>query len=528
MKLKRAIIDDIAYAYIDVFNKEDISIDHSKLVFNVKTYSKLKKNTGEEAWDILFRIPNDFLDTFSREEKVELAQLYVNMREGIDNISGPSDLGVFKQNARRAIAELFAKYNLADRATTFVRNCKDIFMPDFQKIGISAHHTEDKTFNKEECIQLISLSVVCKLLSPIFGHIIEFVSNSNMDNKLKETHAVAIMRDVVHENYEMIENKINRYIASSVNSKKSDDKDHTKSFNGNSNTTLSLNCYALLLTKNFVNIDLLTRDIAVEVFNLVTSRSGNTVNSEKRKAVVQTRLTPDNFSADAESNRSMLETESFASKDDVDVPILVKMSARTTIGNLIEENNIPKEAFDEAVVFYNNNSFPETPLNKYVISTFLGHKIGGAHGIDMLYFNDYARLVAYTQLYMVLLSKKYPEKISRALIHSLTLRVHGTKTETDLVDHRIQNMGGASAAYKQCESMFLYSVGDVSWNSSLTKIIEHLTGNVHNYNTAPSILDMMGNKETNGAVFKYDDTILANLFDFIFYSLQASGQQVKE
>jgi hypothetical protein len=534
VRIRRLLIDEVSYAYLDISNvkEPDVrSIDPNTLVFNMKTYSNLKASKGEVPWIQLYKTVNHFFQELSSHEQIRIARFYSNTHKKISNINNNDELIVFEKEASKELAQIFKDLDLANRITDFVKYQEDLLIPDLKHKGDeleSAHHTKSMTFFYSEYMYCITISTICKMLSPIFGHMSNFITNSDIDNRLKDLHAASIISDLLQDNFPNMIAKIFNYVENGIGNNKKEN-DHTLSYHGNTKITLTILSYATILTKNFVNIDLYNKNIISDMYHCIDSKASNTINSNSRKSIVKMRMRPEDMKDDSESNKSRLETESYVSIAPIEVPLLVNLTTSLTIDNLLNEYGLSKKEFDENNTFYLNSPFTISPINMYIICTFIGHRIGGAHGISMLKYEQYSELLTFTQMYICNLNKHISEQsntddlIGTDIIHCLSTTDHGIKTTQTIIDNKIQIMANGSRAYRNCAELFPYAVGNVSWDSSLEKMVEYLTTRVHKYNTAPNICASLGIDDINNKELEYNELIMSNIFQFIYHSLKLVG-----
>lgn len=533
MRIRRMVIDEISYAYLDISNvkESDVqSIDPNTLIFNMKTYSNLKAGKGEIPWIQLYKVVNRFFQELTSHEQIRIARFYSNVHKQLDNIEHMDQLVIFEENTSKELAQLFKDLDLSKRILNFVTFQEEIHIPELKHKGDeleSAHHTRSMTFFHQDYLYCIAVSTICKMLSPIFGHISNFITNSDIDNRLKDLHAVRILADLLNQDFPKITEKIFNYIENNIGSGRKEN-DHTLSYHGNTKITLTILCYGTILTKNFVN-NLYDKSLISDMYHCINSKASNTINSNSRKSIVRMRIRPEDMKDDSESNKSRLETESYVSIAPIETPTLVNLTTKLVARRLLDQYGLSASEFKENCNFYMHSPFAISPINMYVICTFLGHKIGGACGVSMLNYELYTELLVIVQMYICKLNqsivqdKVLDDPIGTDIIHCLSATDHGIKSSMSIIDNKIQIMAGSSRAYRNCAELFPYAVGSVSWDSSLDKMIEYLTTRAHKYNTAPDIYEALSQDNANNRVLEYNELIMSNIFQFIYYSLNLVG-----
>lgn len=523
--IKKVVDQDTSSPRTKAFIAMDLprsKFDHpdERLTFRVNTYTKLKYNSKDDGWKNIFRPINKFLETLTEEESIILGEMFVDIHtiftDEFTNINNIIDITGKISNIVQVASD---KIKLAEKIQQYVITAK-IPIPDLGYAGKKAHHSKEMTFDYEEYIGLTAIVFICKLFCPIFGELI-YITKGVLDNSLKETHCITILKLLIGNNFFSISQKFYNYLSSLITPRKP--ITHTSAFNGYTYDKFALNIYASMLVKKFVNVDIYQRDGNLITYSVTCIRNTMTSldsNMKKKNSVMERK--PPGETGEEEGNSSRLETESFPSRAPVDTPILVKISVERAIRMTIDEYNINQDAYETAVDYYLANPSPITDVNKYLISTFMGHRIGGAYGINMLDASVYMKLIAFTQLYM------YNIGLYK-LIHALSIiPTDKVKEEFEFVDTKIHMDKGAGYAYRNCKKMFTYNIGNTSWDSKAKDITNFITGRIHLFNTADSIWQLLEEDNCNNRKYTYDEHVIQDMFSFIEHILRNDFQMTEE
>jgi len=498
-------------------------VSDEQLTFRITTYNKLAYIQKDQHYGYMFNPVNSLLATLSVDEQKTIGMMFAKAHDLIDSMDTIGDLTKTTEKISRVVYNAFKDTGLSEKIREYVRGSK-IPIPALEGIGDQPHHTDEKTFYHNDYIQLTAIVFVCKLLCPIFGELI-FVTKGDLDNNLKEIHCIPIMRDLLGNDFEYISNKLSRYLTMNCEQwvKRSNNQNNmslTNAFSGFTTDQFGLYVYASILVKKFVNVDLYgtSGDIVVYIFSCAKNTVGNHMLNIKNKNRVLPRILPNDNTVVVDGNDSNMEAESVVSSATADVPILTIFAVEHAIKDMLGEYELDIQAYESAVKFYHNNIVPATDLNTYILCTFVGHRIAGAMGIELLPADIYSKLLAVTQLYMLKLNMV-------DVAHAMTMMSTNTlKTEYSKIDTTIEMSMGASFSYKNLKRMFPYKIGHMAWDTKAEKICSDIITKVHTYNTAPVMWDMIGQENINNSVWQYDERILKDIFEFINHVLNAQEE----
>jgi len=517
-----------ALAFIDMqgldINTTTETFPEDLLVFNIKTYNKLDYKENMVHWKV-FNIVNEFLDTLSQDDLIELGRLYGRigyiLKHEFKDIAMIADI---TNRINSMVWETFSKTQLSSKLEQFVSD-SNIPFPDLKDIGNRPQDNPETTFYYHEYVKLTTIVIICKMFFPIFGEIIS-ITKKALDNTLKETHCITILKDVLANDFGPLTYKLQQYIYNAIARTSNGSPKHTltAAFNGYTVDRFTLYIYASTLVKKFVNVDLFKPDgnIMTYVMSCVRGTIESITSNMSKSNSVMERENPQEFSSSGEGNMSRMETESYSTKSTVDIPVITKIGTELMINRFITELNIDKKVFNAAIAYHKSHPIPVTCINKYVLATMFGHRIGGAYGINLLNANIYTKLVILTQLYAISIN-------NLDIVHTLSIApTDSIKTKYSIVDSRIKMDKGAGFAYRNCKAMFPYAIGNITWDSKAKEILDYIITKIHVYNTAPVIWEMLNQEEKNSEIFTYQENVVTCIIEFINYVLNQVGQKNRE
>lgn len=537
MKIERKILDetgtDVAVAHINLqLEYGDHDRPHTKeeiLNFLMTTYSKLGARHGEDNWDIFFKPANDFLAQLSAEDQYALHDFYLACRRTNSAIQGEAVTAEFikdiiVRDLADHAAEMVQKTDIPAKAVQFVMG-SDLQFPDLSNVGNRPHDTTALTFRLPEYQIITAMSVLCKVMSPVWG---DFVARTQpyIDTINKEMHCLITMLPILeHQSFQEVYEKLRGYMKNSIKT------DFNRKENANKNNNYDLGftlknagfsderfekyVEGMLFVKklalydpNKIDCDVM-KYIAVNIqatINTAVTHLGKSSNTMVRKE--QTR----SASEGERDGVTQLESESRVSRVSADVPVLARHGTDKAVARLLEKLNIPKKSFKETVAFYNRNIIQMSPYARTIMSSIMGQYIGGAQSIQYLTAQSAIRLASLTQLHMAM---HWPPQ----LVHMLTATYPATPKEevASAADGRILMNYETSREYKQCVNAVPYLLGpNKSIKAQITANVEFVTKYHHFYNTAEAVADFMDEApQTQGTPLVYDEFIIQQLCGLI-------------
>ena len=509
------VVCKLDYEGIDLQRNDDIAKDPDAACFLIETYKKLSTENpipGEDPWDAAFGPVNMILSVMEEKDQRAFVNFFIDAKVLINSsfVETSEQLDRLTKKLESSFYYLDREIKLREYLNTFVKAGHIVF-PDLSNIGARAHDKPEFTFGYDEYIYLTEISLVCKMLAPLWGEIIyrtKHITNTNF----KETQCCTIMYSYLMS-YGSLIDKFTNYIYNSVKEPKSvnESGDVTRGFNGYTSNNTVLYVFGTMCVKKFVNIDL-RKDICnimtyVNTCTKMTTQTQRVNMQGKNRASLRHDYTKD------DGNSSALENVSFSTRYTADIPGIVEHALDQTIAKLLVSHKLSKSTYETMLKFYRRNPISLTSLNHYIVATTFGHSIGGGGGFRLLNATAYSKAIAFIQLMMV--SKGYPSELAHLL------SIVETQTEQSGDNNRI-NVGmrfnmTSSEEYRNCKNMFTQKIGTIQWDSCIVDIINTIT-TYESYHSSPPVLWLAYDEEDrNGTLAQYSEHLVRHICSYILF-----------
>ena len=481
------------------------------LTFQTSTFKKLEVNGNDPViWESLFGIINMFFNTLSKDDQTTLTTHLILLHKSINNFIKTQDMEKFSDFINEQSIEINNNdnaMNLCGKLYKFIS--KTIVLKEDKEIGEGAQHTEELTFRTEQVRLVLTITVLCKLYSPISGIIMTNIKGP-IDCKLKEMHASALFKTLLREKYQALSDKIWFYIKNQIN--KIFKETYSTVFFAWTPNKLADYIFASLLVRNFINIDLLNRDSNIMVYMVVTCKK--IIESKYReasKSPVQQRVQFASVTGD-DSNIAQMELDSVTSYKTCDVVPIINSYISKCCTRYLLNYDIDHELHEKCFKYYTYNKVRPTHFNKFVACGIFGHDIGGGKGILMLHQKEYTQLM--TVLSLLCFNYGYYK-----LGHMISAGVSSKIKIVNSVSDNMMTLNYASSfSYSNCKNAYDQTCAGVNskdWDKAILKLVEHLTKTNYVYNTAPQIWDNINTENVNGKIIENNHELIAELCGLI-------------
>lgn len=503
------------YLYLKC-NKLDIdNINDQLLKFTVSTYENFKTIDTIKNNAVLKPV-NEFFKTLDLKDQAGIAKILICMNFWIqktfdheevvtDNFQTKLDEVVLK--IQDFLIILDSEINLFQKIYNFV--VESIYIHKAKDLGTRPQDSEEMTFHNEQIEVLTGVVVLCKLLVPIFGQIIDRIKK-HIDNSLKEIHCARILTPILKKHIFDLVIKLKNYLYKTINPKLTIDQAYhmyTENF-------CILTVQAILFVRRFVSIDIYNPDSKLMVYiNFCARSASNTqqTNATKRLSVRE-RSHPSEIFGD-DGNTSVLECDSQYSKTTIDIPIFIKHKTVSFIEQSILEYGIDKNILDLMVQDYIYNSFMMTDINKYLLCIAFGKQLNGAKSIAYLNQREYITLSSFLQL-------KFLYTSFFNLIPLLSLKIsYNEKRQITSNENLIRINWDKSMEYRLCKDKYPISVGFKSWDTKLKEIINILTVSTCYQYFPPVFLESMNEPFENNVKYELSLDIINLFCKFIYEAI---------
>ena len=499
---------------------DDGPFNLNALYFRVETYQKLTENP-EAVWYPLLLPANRFLHTLSENDQRQLCLFFITTRKLIDReLSGNAITDIATQLGNE-IYDIAVAMHLPKKLLNYVKSHSGIPIPDLSYAGQNAgRDTEDMTFGSEEYHILMAISVLCKILFPVWGDLIER-TRGDVDNMMKETQCINVIESMLMlEPFHAVRNKLYNYVSNLVTNEMKNSyatAAFTATMGGVSKSLFHHIAFSTLIVKRFVTIDLYIPSGNMMVWVSACAKSAfrslqQNLNKHCR-IMPRTDVSESSEYGDDERSVSVLEHSSRITDVTADVPQLLRFGVRMSIPRLCHEYGISELEFRQVVGYYQQNPIQVTVFNKILVGVFVGNQIGGAQGLKYLDLSLYTQLVAITQIYIA------NNFAASSVVHLLTATTpDAEKPVIELAGINaviIQNIK-RSREYARCEALFPMVVDGVSVASTLKRIQEYIIKYPHYANTATYISAIMDQHTIEpGKLIHYESDVMQQCCEII-------------
>lgn len=472
--------------------------------FHVETYNILKGKTSDLSWDIVFGTVHAFLDTLTKEEQQQFANVIIYMHWKILselNIEGTPDAKVFNQKAvvvEKELSQILADFdqsiNLVNRLIAFTQD--NIPIQSFAGVGERPQDTPDMTFQRQDVVELTAVALLCKMMTPVFGVFIDLY-RKKVDSAYKELHCVAMLKDVLTNRCAHLVDKLINFIRRIIKPPLSHiSLSHL--YNGYTFNIIVEIVYSQILTKRFIGVNFY--EPVSNLLTYVTSCARSAANSQfgnsSSKRSVTEINSPDERASDSDDgNMSGLEVESQVSSKSADYPILIKAAAAELIKRFVPEHDLDENEILQAQQYYEINHITLTPVNEYLLGILFGSYLCGAKSIDSLGGNTLAQIVPIMQAWFF--QQGYYELamvVSAQPSGRLRFMLSGN-------DSQLKSLWNSSFEYKNCNNKFTYCVDKLRWDTGLKTLVDNLVAEEYLVNLAPVFWEKLNQDNKNGEIY---------------------------
>jgi hypothetical protein len=501
--------------YLDINMSPEIRDIYSR--FTVKTYDNFKTIDVIKNGTV-FRPVNDFFATLPMEEQTLIAQTLISMNAIIhltfhnDNSTITvkqleTDLGVLTTKLGHCLNSLDTQIDLFRKIDKFVREVVPIYRED--NLGSRAQDSDEMTFTNEEITTLTTLVVLCKILSPVYGQLIDRIKDI-LDTSTKELHCSLILTPIIKRHMQDLKIKLDNYLYNTIKPKATIDRVYHMQ---NENMNVSI-VQAMIFVRRFISMNIYDPNSKLMVYIHFCARSASNTQQTNatKKMSVRERQPPFEVFGD-DGNISKLENDSQFSRTSMDNPFIIKNNADMFIHHLILELGLDKELIDLMVLDYINKPLPITDMNKYLLCIAFGKQLEGPKSINHLYRNEYMQLLSILQIKLLYTNMAALIPLL-SLIPSAVEKQHMTARENEIRIYWPQ-----SPEYRLCKEKFGISVDKKMWDNKLKEIIELITMNTYYQYFPQSFLDIMTEPFESNVPYKLELETISLICKFIYESV---------
>lgn len=512
------------------FDVEDL------LCFEVgKTYSRFTNTSTDPAKGpgVVFDVVESFYNTLTSDEQTQVVLTIIYMHYLVIQNLKPENFKFQNNNEDDMRHNKTVMYNLQEQLANYLNSLdqninllprlldysqENIPLVEQSNLGNRAQDSDAKTFYLAEQRQIISISVLCKILSPIMGVFIELCKKIGIDSDYIEVHCNVMFKYVFNNRYADLMDKLDNYVGSIVEKKLRNYKSKGL-YTGQTRMAITTRIFASVFTRKLVVVDLFSKsDSTIMVYlhrcmesTVMTASLGN-----NRKLGVTERDLPSSttFGDSDDGNDSILESESMTSAKTGDFELLTSWAIDDVINKYIKDYDIDTNVLNSAYMYYSSSKHLLLDItSSYILGIVFGNEMLGANSIDMIGGKDLAKIIPLLQI--LLTDWGYYDLVHVvSLIPTSAVKVNLTGAEQQLSSNWLNNQ-----AWRNCNDRFIYTAScnsatinsnsiatniktrkpardgivPLRWDSGLELLVKSVTTMKYAYNTAPAILEYMDN-----------------------------------
>lgn len=149
------------------YNMEVSFAKRNGIEFDAGTYQKINKGDDHSGPHVSLLIINHFFTTLGPDDQADIFDFYGKTKELISSVVDSNHEVVEKEIAEHLL-ELVEDCKLMDAARDFSR-LRVFEYPDLPLVGQMEHHSEEKSFYLEEYIDITAMSMLCRMMLPVWG-----------------------------------------------------------------------------------------------------------------------------------------------------------------------------------------------------------------------------------------------------------------------------------------------------------------------------------------------------------------------
>lgn len=509
--------------------------------FFIGTYRKINedKTTGEQ---IIYPI-NLFFKTLTQSDHQTLYDFYQTCESIIEELTS-SNLRDIQVRLQNSIYDTMTQLGIPEKLITFCAT--DVFKyPDVSWVGTEAHHTEEKTYREQDYIEITAISLLSKLMMPIWGNFVEALRVLDFKSNSRQKLAFDIVEPVLENGVlERVYAKLRYKVETVVNEKKTS-MERISNVNVPTSFIMAHSAVdddilndivmATLIVKRMATygcIDRLNNGNLPDVVVYLTTQIKQTADSTIRGMKTDMNIMPlrELSERDSEDNSSILDHASKTSKKPMDIPITITtLGERYEIPRLLIDTNTPLDVYEAAAEFYQTNSFEPSPLTQALVSSFVGDRFGGSKCNNYLPVHLYQRVVVILQIFLIRHNLVDLAALTVAVTPAVATDGFATKI-AGLVESNMKT----SSEYLLCNELFKGFVEKVmsvpgrrgkpdkpvtekiDFTSHVSKMKDWIIRHNHYENMAPAlwVFSQDPNPTPLGEECRYDKNIIAYLCRF--------------
>lgn len=516
---------------------------HSSPEFKLNTYRYLAKS--DEIGESILRPINDFLNQLTNFEQKNLYDYYLYCRGMMNGITS-TNLTDKTRELSDVTDTLFGELNLSQRLVDFVVASGMPFPPLPKELR--DHDTTEMTFVTSEYVVLSAMSLLCKLMSPIWGEYTTILRPPVADEINKELFCFEIVAGVFHTPaFEKVYNKLADYVKTIVIKTVNDQGGS----GGNASLTtvpfiMSNSGFAMprfvdlilhiVMVKKLVIYDLWVSDppdppnIMRYIYVNITETAKSKLNTMRKTPTLVRHEPQDKGNGSNPDNATITDNTARISKTTADIPEIAIVGIDKEIPYALTKYGLNRTAYNAIVAYYRRNPARANLMTQGFLASMFADRMDGSRMLMYPLYSVTIQLVVICQLYLI---KQGAVQLA-ALLTSTTSDEPNVGAYEPLY-RRISNNAEKTPEYRQAIKMFSgyaekHNVGTtISWDSrrrqettriSMATQLENLKIWIldydHKYNVPPEFWAEAGylTPPENGTPVQIDENVMAQVCQY--------------
>lgn len=503
--------------------------EKNDIYFQVRTYSVLSLSKGPGFWDGFFGILNRFLETLDEADERRLMAFYEKVQPLVTDL----DTKIYRdrlQMVQDEVEALVRDTKFPEKAMAFVA-AADLEYPDLSEVGTRAYDRPELTFHLPEYKILTALSILAKMMAPVWGHLIEngktFTKTSDKEARCLTTFLPVLDHPVFSATSEKLEryteNSIERHFQKNARVV-SFDINFVLAHQGYTRDYFLQIVYGILCVKKLASYDPLfsmnadgppnSRDIMKSISAATVKTIPTSLSAIQDQASTMVRMDPKSKNEKSESDSvTLLENESFVSRKSVSIPVYVRFGIDHVVSDYLDRKQIGRGLYKDVCGHYGKHQITHvSPWTTTILSCLFSRDLGGSRALRYLEYPDTVKLVSLAQLDLHL------KDVAAPMIHLMTATSDESDgyREPDEIDRALRTVYAQRGAWDDLLAVYPDTVGTRTIEMQMNDCLVFVTDHEHFCNTAPALLDIMEDGiSENGQPLVYGTDIMTHMTSFI-------------
>lgn len=412
---------DLLVAYTDPGNGRE----YPPLYFNIRTYDKISGTSASANGDAILAPLIRFVESLSDRNQKILYRYYADVHSYFTNLDEQEiitdeDHDQMINQLQRLTSDMVEKTGLCKKLLVFVNTPEFVYpdesSDDKNRRDKSYYYTDEMTFSPSEVRDMTALSMLFKILIPVWGEYIAHFDIFSINPLYREEKAIEIVDEVLEHSIfsrtyakfsQYTENIIKREITHfNKDQNKTIKTEHILSFHNLTEDVFSSIIEATILLKKTVlyecgSLNALGKvsSIMVYICTGLCQTTKSTLSNLSQSVTILPLNEQDQREGD-ENNQSAMEYYSKASDTPADYPVFIEVMLERDIPNIARDFGVTMEQVDSLTDFYKRSPFERGPLAYSCVASLVGNRAGGSASLEVPMFTEFAKLIAITQHFM--------------------------------------------------------------------------------------------------------------------------------